>query len=91
MSERWDWYLGDAARQTGLAGERASRRPARVASCRRGLQRERPPSPGWCRASGMAMTYGSPPQRTRGRVRERSMEQRQAHGGVRSRGMSASQ
>ena len=38
-----------------------------------------------------AMTYGSPPRRTRGRVRERSTEQRQAHGGVRSRGMSASQ
>jgi hypothetical protein len=36
-------------------------------------------------------TYVSPPQRTRGRVRGRSMEQRQAHGGVRSRGASASQ
>ena len=33
-----------------------------------------------------AMTYGSPPRRTRGRVRERSTEQRQAHGGVHSRG-----
>ena len=37
------------------------------------------------------MTYGSPPRRTRGRVRERSTEQRQAHGSVRGRGASASQ